>query len=106
MNNETCSCRSLYAVVDAIKLEIANFYLEQAKSTIKQHSIDYERAKFQEFLDTHPSGLDRTKEWIRANMAGSPLSTMCNAYLQLLSVSPPSPEVSLLVVYNFEASQN
>ena len=51
--------RALYNAVEKIKLDIANFYLEQAKTTIKQHSIEYERNKFEQFLQKHPSGTIR-----------------------------------------------
>ena len=53
---KSISIRALYDVVEQIKLDIANFYLDQAKTTIKQHSIEYERKKFEEFLQKHPDG--------------------------------------------------
>ena len=43
-------------MIDKIKLELANYHLEQAKPTIREHSAEYERGKFKEFLVAHPSG--------------------------------------------------
>ena len=43
-------------MIDKIKLELANYHLEQAKPTIREHSAEYERGKFKEFLAAHPSG--------------------------------------------------
>ena len=33
-----------------MKLDMANFTLQQARPLIQQHAVEYERAKFEDFL--------------------------------------------------------
>jgi len=98
--------KTLYAVIDKIKLELANYHLEQAKPTIREHSAEYERGKFKEFLQAHPNGLEKTKAWLGSNVCDSPMATITNSYLQLLSVSPPTPETVALDSHRFTAIGN
>jgi hypothetical protein len=41
-----------------MKLDMANFHIQQMRPHIQLKSIEYERQKFQEFLDNHSSNLD------------------------------------------------
>lgn len=44
-------------LLDVMKLDFANFHIQQMRPHIQQHSIQYERKKFQEFLETQSSKL-------------------------------------------------
>lgn len=44
-------------LLDVMKLDMANFHIQQIRPHIQQKSIQYERQKFQEFLDTQSSML-------------------------------------------------
>lgn len=48
-------------LLDVMKLDMANFHIQQIRPHIQQKSIQYERQKFQEFLDTQSSMLLMTK---------------------------------------------
>ncbi|XP_014662644.1 PREDICTED: T-complex protein 11-like protein 1 isoform X2 [Priapulus caudatus] len=60
--------RGILEMIEHMKLDMANFTLQQLRPTIQQHSVEYERVKFQEFLDTHPGdGLEFTRKWLKLN---------------------------------------
>ena len=42
--------RQVFEVIDLMKLDMANFTLQQARPLIQQHAVEYERAKFEDFL--------------------------------------------------------
>ena len=42
--------RKVFEVLELMKLDMANFTLQQARPLIQQHAVEYERAKFEDFL--------------------------------------------------------
>lgn len=46
--------RRILEVMDLMKLDMANFYLDSVRKQIILHSIEYEKQKFNEFLKTYP----------------------------------------------------
>ncbi|XP_060784264.1 T-complex protein 11-like protein 1 [Neoarius graeffei] len=94
--------KSIFAVLDKMKIDMANFTVISFRPHLLQHSVEYERKKFQEFLNKQPNALDFTQKWLQESAdsvlrgdeegaAGSPSSSsqlLLNihnqAYLQLL----------------------
>ena len=44
--------REIFRVLDLMKLDMVNFTISQARPYIQQHSVKYEREKFQLLLNT------------------------------------------------------
>ena len=42
--------RKVFEVIELMKLDMANFTLQQARPLIQKHAVEYERAKFEDFL--------------------------------------------------------
>merc|ERR1711902_76634 len=47
-----------------MKLDMANFTIQTIRPTIEKESKEYEKKKFQEFLDTQEDGLASTRQWL------------------------------------------
>lgn len=65
--------KGIIEMLDLMKLDMANFTIQQIRPHIQQQSIEYERKKFQEFLEAHSElsengdGLEFTREWLKRN---------------------------------------
>ncbi|KAK2838431.1 hypothetical protein Q7C36_013245 [Tachysurus vachellii] len=57
--------RSIFAVLDKMKIDMANFAVSSLRPHLLQHSVEYERNKFQELLNKQPSALDFTQKWLQ-----------------------------------------
>ncbi|XP_041051685.1 T-complex protein 11-like protein 1 isoform X1 [Carcharodon carcharias] len=58
--------REIFRVLDLMKIDMANFTMKTLKPHLQQESIQYERSKFQEFLDKQPNALEHTTAWLKA----------------------------------------
>ncbi|TWW76272.1 T-complex protein 11-like protein 1 [Takifugu flavidus] len=47
--------REIFSVLDLMKMDMANFAVSYVRPHLMKQSVEYERSKFQEFLDRHPS---------------------------------------------------
>ncbi|KAM6191881.1 LOW QUALITY PROTEIN: T-complex protein 11 homolog [Sarcoramphus papa] len=56
--------RELFRVLGLIKMDMLNFTVQSLCTHLQDHTIQYERKKFQELLDKLPNSLDRTREWL------------------------------------------
>jgi len=56
--------KGIMETLEMMKLDMANFTIQTVRGTIEKESKDYERKKFQEFLDTQDDGLATTREWL------------------------------------------
>lgn len=56
--------RGIMETLEIMKLDMANFTIQTVRGTIEKESKDYERKKFQEFLDSQDDGLATTREWL------------------------------------------
>ncbi|XP_062856886.1 T-complex protein 11-like protein 1 [Trichomycterus rosablanca] len=57
--------RSIFAVLDKMKIDMANFAVSSLRPHLLQQSVEYERKKFQEFLNKQPNALDCTRKWLQ-----------------------------------------
>uniref|UniRef100_A0AAV2L372 non-specific serine/threonine protein kinase n=1 Tax=Knipowitschia caucasica TaxID=637954 RepID=A0AAV2L372_KNICA len=106
--------KSIFNVLDLMKLDMANFTVSSLRPHLMQQSVEYERTKFQEFLDKQPNALDYTEKWLTDTLntigepavAGAsdcpsilPLNVHNRAYLRLLRwdhSAEPFPETILM----------
>ncbi|XP_060087456.1 T-complex protein 11 homolog [Heteronotia binoei] len=66
--------REIFRILDLMKLDMVNFTIQVLRPYLQQHSVQYERKKFQELLNKLPStfiegNLARTTEWLRTAAA-------------------------------------
>ncbi|KAL3884124.1 hypothetical protein ACJMK2_030346 [Sinanodonta woodiana] len=100
--------KEIFEVLDLMKMDMANFTIQQMRPYIQQQSVEYERKKFQEFLEKQKEvgvdGLEFTKEWLKRsferlqheagqtplegatqNAPVTPAAVMNGAYMELLN---------------------
>ncbi|MBN3294099.1 T11L1 protein, partial [Polypterus senegalus] len=56
--------KEIFSVLDLMKIDMANFAISSIRPHLMQQSIEYERMKFQEFIEKQPNALDFTQKWI------------------------------------------
>lgn len=60
--------KEIFEVLDLMKMDMANFTIQQIRPYIQQQSVEYEKKKFQEFLqkqqESNIDGLELTKQWL------------------------------------------
>ena len=56
--------QGIMKLLDHMKLDMANFTIQQARPLIISQSVEYEKTKFNEFLATQNDGLQLTREWL------------------------------------------
>ncbi|XP_062317790.1 T-complex protein 11-like protein 1 isoform X1 [Osmerus eperlanus] len=116
--------RAIFLVLDKMKIDMANFAVSSIRPHLLQQSVEYERNKFQEFLDKQPNALDLTEKWLEdavrslqesgadgSGMAASnplpllPVNVHNHAFLYLLKwdhASEPFPETVLMDQVRFQ----
>ncbi|CAN9498645.1 unnamed protein product [Ophioblennius macclurei] len=117
--------KSIFSVLDLMKVDMANFALSSIRPHLMQQSVEYERNKFQDFLEKQPNALDYTEKWLedtvrhlRGGAEGgaaaapssslTPLQVHNQAYLLLLRwdhASVPFPETVLMDQVRFQEMQ-
>ncbi|KAM9754310.1 T-complex protein 11-like protein 1 [Menidia menidia] len=116
--------KAIFSVLDLMKMDMANFAVSSIRPHLMQQSVEYERNKFQEFLEKQPNALDYTEKWLEetarslrgAEPAGAgppdpgppPLSVHNQAYLRLLRwehAADPFPETLLMDQVRFQEMQ-
>ncbi|XP_042547370.1 T-complex protein 11-like protein 1 isoform X2 [Dipodomys spectabilis] len=56
--------RAIFSVLDLMKMDMANFAITSIRPHLMQQSVEYERKKFQEFLEKQPNSLDFVTQWL------------------------------------------
>ncbi|NXC46672.1 T11L1 protein, partial [Penelope pileata] len=122
--------RAIFSVLDLMKMDMANFAVSSIRPKLMQQSAEYERKKFQEFLEKQPNSLDLVTDWLQeaaddltklryrklpphggAAGGASALSSTAiqnQAYLKLLKwdhANRPFPEVVLMDQSRFQEIQ-
>ncbi|XP_062246134.1 T-complex protein 11-like protein 1 [Platichthys flesus] len=119
--------KAIFSVLDMMKYDMANFALSSIRPHLMQQSVEYERGKFQEFLEKQPNALDYTEKWLEdtvkhlreAEQDGSraassnppsllPVNVHNQAYLRLLRwdhASDAFPETVLMDQARFQEMQ-
>ncbi|XP_054475519.1 T-complex protein 11-like protein 1 [Anoplopoma fimbria] len=115
--------KAIFSVLDLMKVDMANFALTSIRPHLMQQSVEYERGKFQMFLEKHPNALDYTEKWLEdtvrclreegssSSSASSdpppllPVNVHNHAYFRLLRwnhASDPFPETVLMDQVRFQ----
>ncbi|XP_054632835.1 T-complex protein 11-like protein 1 isoform X2 [Dunckerocampus dactyliophorus] len=116
--------KAIFSLLDLMKLDMANFAVNSIRPHLMQQSVEYERNKFQEFLDKQPHALDYTEKWLTDTVkdlrevsstaaSSDPLSLLPanvhnQAYLRLLKwnhLTEPFPETMLMDQARFQEMQ-
>ncbi|XP_064011474.1 T-complex protein 11-like protein 2 isoform X2 [Pogoniulus pusillus] len=67
-NNIVELLRQIFHVLDLMKMDMANYTIQNLRPYLQRNLVDYERTKFQEILEETPSALDLTTEWIKESI--------------------------------------
>ncbi|XP_065768527.1 T-complex protein 11 homolog isoform X3 [Muntiacus reevesi] len=65
--------RGIFQVLGLMKMDMVNYTIQSLQPQLQEHSVQYERAKFQDLLNKQPSLLDHTTRWL--SRAAADLST-------------------------------
>lgn len=57
--------QGILKALDVMKVDMANFHIQQARPFIMSQSVEYEKTKFKEFLAKQDDGLKITREWLQ-----------------------------------------
>ncbi|KAM4018455.1 T-complex protein 11-like protein 1 isoform 1-T4 [Anomaloglossus baeobatrachus] len=111
--------RAIFAVLDLMKLDMANFAISSIRPHLIQQSVEYERNKFQDFLEKQPNSLELVTSWLQEltddllakDSAAASSSSLCptavlnHAYIKLLTWDherKPFPETLVMDQIRFQ----
>ncbi|XP_073460571.1 T-complex protein 11-like protein 1 [Aquarana catesbeiana] len=111
--------RAIFAVLDLMKLDMANFAVSSIRPHLMQQSVEYERNKFQDFFDKQPDSLCYVTSWLEETASdlyskdsdGASSESLCSvsvlnhAYLKLLTwdhEQRPFPETVVMDQIRFQ----
>jgi hypothetical protein len=57
--------QGIMKTLDHMRIDMANFMIQQARPMIMSQSVEYEKIKFKEFLETQNDGLEFTRAWLK-----------------------------------------
>ncbi|XP_055463182.1 T-complex protein 11 homolog [Psammomys obesus] len=69
--------RGIFQVLGLMKMDMVNYTIQSLQPQLQEHSIQFERAQFQEQLNKEPTLLDHTTKWLSqaaAELTSPPLS--------------------------------
>ncbi|XP_073514219.1 T-complex protein 11-like protein 1 isoform X2 [Phyllobates terribilis] len=110
--------RSIFAVLDLMKLDMANFAISSIRPHLIQQSVEYERKKFQDFFEKQPNSLELVTSWIKestellakdsaaaSSSSPCPTTVLNHAYIKLLTWDhecKPFPETLVMDQIRFQ----
>ncbi|XP_011513132.2 T-complex protein 11 homolog isoform X2 [Homo sapiens] len=84
--------RGIFQVLGRMKMDMVNYTIQSLQPHLQEHSIQYERAKFQELLNKQPSLLNHTTKWLTQAAGDLTMSPpTCPDTSDSSSVAGPSP---------------
>ncbi|XP_041490919.1 T-complex protein 11 homolog isoform X2 [Microtus oregoni] len=84
--------RGIFQVLGLMKMDMVNYTIQSLQPQLQEHSIQFERAQFQERLNKQPSLLNHTTKWLTqaaADLTRPPAN--CPDTLDSSSTPGPSP---------------
>ncbi|XP_006869183.1 PREDICTED: T-complex protein 11 homolog [Chrysochloris asiatica] len=100
--------KGIFHVLGLMQMDMVNYTIRSLRPYLKEHSIEYERAKFQELLNKHPNLLDYTIKWLTktatdlttpplsSSVPSSTSSMACSSsHWKVISLELPSPTMVL-----------
>ncbi|XP_077144221.1 T-complex protein 11-like protein 1 isoform X2 [Ranitomeya variabilis] len=110
--------RAIFAILDLMKLDMANFAISSIRPHLMQQSVEYERKKFQDFFEKQPNSLELVTSWIQEtaellakNSVAASSSSLCpttvlnHAYIKLVTWDhecKPFPETLVMDQIRFQ----
>ncbi|XP_068800174.1 T-complex protein 11-like protein 2 isoform X2 [Struthio camelus] len=91
--------RQIFHVLDLMKMDMANYTIQNLRPYLQRNLVDYERTKFQEILEETPSALDLTTEWIKESIEDE-LSSIYDESSSPGADSSSKPSLSPTLVLN------
>ncbi|KAI5136408.1 T-Complex Protein 11 [Manis pentadactyla] len=86
----------IFQVLGLMKMDMVNYTIQSLQPHLQEHSIQHERAKFQEPLNKQPSLLDHTTKWLTQTASSpeplSPTAVLSQGYLNLILWDPENEE--------------
>ncbi|XP_075159176.1 T-complex protein 11-like protein 1 isoform X2 [Haematobia irritans] len=83
--------KGILEMMTLMKLDMANFLLDFSRNEIMANSVEYEKQKFQEYLEYYKFGFPATENWLQRNRPQSLENgqatadqTISNAYMELM----------------------
>ncbi|KAM3919612.1 T-complex protein 11-like protein 1 isoform 1-T3 [Leptodactylus fuscus] len=90
--------KAIFSVLDLMKIDMANFAISSIRPHLMQQSVEYERKKFQDFVEKQPDSLDLVTSWLQesaddlakdsaavSSSSPCPISVLNHAYVKLLT---------------------
>nr|CAG4649282.1 EOG090X04Z9 [Scapholeberis mucronata]SVE93581.1 EOG090X04Z9 [Scapholeberis mucronata] len=59
--------KGIFETLELMRIDMANFTIRMSRPHIAACSVEYERAKFEDYLKITPDGLRNTREWLKRN---------------------------------------
>ncbi|XP_023578216.1 T-complex protein 11 homolog isoform X2 [Octodon degus] len=82
--------RGIFQVLGLMKMDMVNYTIQSLQPHLQEHSIQYERAKFQEQLDQQPGLLNHTTKWLAQAAADLSTPPTCSDSADSSGVAGPS----------------
>ncbi|XP_055988609.1 T-complex protein 11 homolog [Sorex fumeus] len=89
--------RGIFQVLGLMKMDRVNYTIQSLQPHLQEHSIQYERASFQERLNKEPGLLDHTTKWLSraaADLSSPPTAGSDTSEASSTAASAPSEEPS------------
>ncbi|XP_052020265.1 T-complex protein 11 homolog isoform X2 [Apodemus sylvaticus] len=88
--------RGIFQVLGQMKMDMVNYTIQSLQPQLQEHSIQFERAQFQERLNKEPSLLNHTTKWLTqaATQLIAP-SASCSDTLDSSSAGPSPSDVAV-----------
>ena len=94
--------RGILETLELMRIDMANFTIQQMRPFIQSQSVEYEKSKFADFLKTQTDGLFHTRAWLKsalesgesgAGAAGAATAAAASAVTS--APPPPTPAAAL-----------
>uniref|UniRef100_A0A1B0BLH9 T-complex protein 11-like protein 1 n=1 Tax=Glossina palpalis gambiensis TaxID=67801 RepID=A0A1B0BLH9_9MUSC len=91
IKNVVDTFKGILETMTLMKLDMANFLLDFSRNDIMANSVEYEKQKFNEYLEYYKFGFPATENWLNRNrtrdannVASTADQTISNAYMELM----------------------
>ncbi|KAL1771237.1 T-complex protein 11-like [Sigmodon hispidus] len=83
--------RGIFQVLGLMKMDMVNYTIQSLQPQLQEHSIQFERAEFQERLNKEPGLLNHTTKWLTQAAADLTSPASCPDSVDSSSTPGPSP---------------
>ena len=84
--------RGILETLELMRIDMANFTIQQMRPFIQSQSVEYEKSKFADFLKTQTDGLFHTRAWLKSALeSGESGAGAAGAAASAVTTAPPPP---------------